>query len=420
MSRDPQPGISAPRPRPFTSSLSVLSALALTLTLTLTLSACGGASPSATQVKRSPKERFVEAGARASSGDAAGALELYARVYADDPKLPQALYNIALLHERAGEPAKALEAFRRAAEAGVDDAWVALGLMRLEEGSRDEAKGHLLRALELNPLNRYALFHVQRIKESSLSLEEAQARVQDALAQGDLAEQVVAHAALGNAYSSSKDPQERERARSSYELAIKAARSLSAPPPFDVSRATAEALFKVASDELNALREMPFMRFEPPEDPKEHLNKVQEAVGLLTKEIEKVKQGFEEALAMNVETWGLAALSQMGELYTFAFNTLAQTPPPAIFDAETRDFFRTSMTEKAEPLRLKAVESYKTCLDKARELDWFDEWAELSARRLVEPAPTSPPRGEERAATPASPPSKIIIRRGLILALPEA
>lgn len=235
---------------------------------------------------------------------------------------------------------------------------------------------------------------------------------------------MMAYTALGNAYVTlPKKYQDHKKARAAYESAIKVYQTI--PPaklkdlPVEARSAAAEALFKVANYDFDVVRELPFTKFAPLKDPQKHINKITENLQMLVKEIDKVKQSFEAVLNMNVESWGLAALSQTGQMYYFAFTTLEQTTPPSIFDDETKEMFRNSMIEKAEPLRLKAVEAYKVCLDKARELQWFNEWSELAEQQLAKIDPSAFHYSMEERAKPVHF-HNAPIRRELILALPEA
>ena len=36
---------------------------------------------------------------------------------------------------------------------------------------------------------------------------------------------------------------------------------------------------------------------------------------------------------------------------------------------------------QADPLRRKAIEAYKTCLDKSLKVQWFNEWTDLAKRQ---------------------------------------
>ena len=53
------------------------------------------------------------------------------------------------------------------------------------------------------------------------------------------------------------------------------------------------------------------------------------------------------------------------------------------FDYETKEFFRSTMIQQANPLRLKAIGAYKSCLDKSRELQWFNKWTDLAEQQIA-------------------------------------
>lgn len=186
--------------------LRALRALSLSFALTPALLACGGGggnpadptpqtkpqaqgrvkadpdNPNAKpQISKAAKELFVEAGQLASSGNTARALELYERAYAEDQNITQALYNIALLHDLAGDQAKAVEAYRRAVDAGLGDGWVGIGLMQLASGNEGEAESSFRRALELEPLNGRAHLNLARIAKDQGSFKEAMESVRNAL-----------------------------------------------------------------------------------------------------------------------------------------------------------------------------------------------------------------------------------------------
>ena len=235
---------------------------------------------------------------------------------------------------------------------------------------------------------------------------------------------MMAYTALGNAYVTlPKKYQDHKKARAAYESAIKVYQSIPSAQlkelPVEARSAAAEALFKVANYDFDLVRELPFTKFAPMRDSQKHINKISENLVSLLKDIERVKQSFEAVLAMNVVSWGLAALSQTGQMYYFAFTTLEQTTPPSIFDDETKEFFRNSMIEKADPLRVKAVEAYKVCLDKARELQWFNEWSDLAEQQLAKIDPAAFHYSVEERAKPVHF-HTAAIRRELILTLPEA
>ena len=141
-------------------------------------------------------------------------------------------------------------------------------------------------------------------------------------------------------------------------------------------------------------------------------------LGKLDKKMNTVKLSFEAVLDLNVETWGLAALSQIGEMYNFFFTTIEKTPPPRFFDYEQQEIIKSRMIEQAAPLRLKAIESYKQCLKKSLKLQWFNKWTDLAERQVAKIAPEEFRYNiEERGAPVYLHTPKV--QRGLILELPE-
>ena len=233
---------------------------------------------------------------------------------------------------------------------------------------------------------------------------------------------IKAYTALGNAHvSQPRKYRSHKRARQAYSDAVKTYQSIPKSKvqdlPLEARSAAAEALFKLTNYEFEEVRELPFTKFKPLRNPQKHIEKISVNLKKLISEMNRIKGRYEEVLAMNVEAWALASLAQIGEMYYFAFTTLEKTTPPSIFDEETKDFFRQSMIEKADPLRLKAVEAYKICLDKAREVQWFNEWTDLAEQQVAKINPEAFRYSIEERATPTYF-HKTPLQRPLITELP--
>lgn len=199
---------------------------------------------------------------------------------------------------------------------------------------------------------------------------------------------IKAYTALGNAIMSQpKRYRNRKQALSAYQSAVNTYDSIPKSQvkdlPLESRSAAAEALFKLVNNDFKQVRGMPFTKFPPLRDAQKHVKKIQTNIVALLKEMERIKKRYEMVIGMNVEEWSLAALTQIGEMFNFGFTTLEQTTPPKIFDIDTADFFRQSMEEKAEPFRQKAIQAYKVCLEKAREVQWFNEWTDLSEQQIA-------------------------------------
>ena len=146
----------------------------------------GGEAPSAPKkptIKRNAKELFLEAGRVASEGPSSypRAIEMYERAYSEEPNLKQALYNIALLHERSGDQAQAVGAYKRATDNGAAEGWVGIGLMQLAANNMGEAELSFRKALEMEPLNGRAHLNLALIAKERGDHKEAMGSIRNAL-----------------------------------------------------------------------------------------------------------------------------------------------------------------------------------------------------------------------------------------------
>ena len=159
--------------------------------------------------------------------------------------------------------------------------------------------------------------------------------------------------------------------------------------PAEARSATAESLFKLANYEFEDVRKIKFTKVRRTKDVKKHVSMVGKNLNKLNKKMTQIKKNYEEVLSLNVESWGLAALSQIGQMFYFFFTTIEKTPPPRIFDYEMQEYFRAAMIQKADPLRRKAIEAYKTCLDRSLKVQWFNEWTDSLSNRSQRSTPKS-------------------------------
>jgi tetratricopeptide (TPR) repeat protein len=194
----------------------------------------------------------------------------------------------------------------------------------------------------------------------------------------------------GNAYMKlPKRLKDKRKARKSYAQAVKAYRSIKADQrqelPLEARSAAAEAMFKITNFDFEELRnnKKKITKVRRTRNTKKHLNMVRNNIKNLATSIKKIRKNYENVVGLNVESWGLAALSQIGQMYYFFFIALEEAPPPPSFDYETKELFRSTMIQQANPLRLKAIEAYKLCLDKSRELQWFNEWSDLAEQQIA-------------------------------------
>lgn len=84
--------------------------------------------------------------------------------------------------------------------------------------------------------------------------------------------------------------------------------------------------------------------------------------------------------------WTIAAYNQLGKAYQELADTVENAEAPkrirAIPGAE--DEYLSLMAEKAEPIRAKAVDNYRTALRVARETRWFNEYSEAAEEAIAQ------------------------------------
>jgi len=141
------------------------------------------APPPKPKLKKSAKQLFLEAGRIASRGPSGydEAIEMYERVYREEPLLKQSLYNIGLLYDLRGDQSKAVEAYKFAADQGYAEGWVGIGLMQLAAKNAGEAEASFRRALDIEPLNGRAHLNLARIAKERGDQREAMQSIRNAL-----------------------------------------------------------------------------------------------------------------------------------------------------------------------------------------------------------------------------------------------
>jgi TolA-binding protein len=116
----------------------------------------------------------------------------------------------------------------------------------------------------------------------------------------------------------------------------------------------------------------------------------------MTSEIKKrggsvlaIKKVYDEVLTMGSATWSIAALTRSGQMRALLAKEIDKYPAPKLFTEDMKDEFCLNMANLSEPQRKLAVTSFRLCLDKARELRWFNKWSDLADRALAELDPAN-------------------------------
>lgn len=99
--------------------------------------------------------------------------------------------------------------------------------------------------------------------------------------------------------------------------------------------------------------------------------------------IGEAKDIFVEVIKLNQPHWVIAGLSRVGLAYQELAQAIEQAPPPPGLNQEQQDIYREDLAAKADTIKAEAVTAYKECLDTAKQLQWFNQYAEQAEQNLA-------------------------------------
>ncbi|MGM0574157.1 MAG: tetratricopeptide repeat protein [Myxococcota bacterium] len=113
---------------------------------------------------------------------------------------------------------------------------------------------------------------------------------------------------------------------------------------------------------------------------------MQKAIKRKLELLNEAKTLYEQVIAYGHPGWTIAAYAQLGSAYRDLADAVENAPIPrrirhldeAVYE------YKTIMAEKATPIRDKALASYKTALDTAREAHWFNEYSEQAEEAIAQ------------------------------------
>ena len=99
--------------------------------------------------------------------------------------------------------------------------------------------------------------------------------------------------------------------------------------------------------------------------------------------IAEAKEIFIEVIKLNQPHWVIAGLSRVGLAFQELAAAIEQAPPPPGLNQEQKDMYREDLSAKADTIKAEAITAYKECLDTAKQLQWFNEYAEQAEQSLA-------------------------------------
>jgi len=178
----------------------------------------------------------------------------------------------------------------------------------------------------------------------------------------------------------------------------------------------AEMLYKLAEPELDAYNRLTIEGFYK-KDPgvtgsalKAAVKKDDEATKASlqkkTSTLVAIEGKYKEILDTGDGQWGMAALVALGRAYENMSTTLIKSPCPFYLTADQCSLYKLTLEDKAYPQSEKAVEVYRLALERAYELNLYNENTAFSTRRLGELRPKEYPGLREQLPKPGRPAEK--------------
>ncbi|MDJ0761687.1 MAG: tetratricopeptide repeat protein [Myxococcota bacterium] len=116
----------------------------------------------------------------------------------------------------------------------------------------------------------------------------------------------------------------------------------------------------------------------------------------------EAETAFAGVAEMHVPEWEMAAAARAGDMYIEIMDAIYNAPLPPFIkdDQELTDIYRSSMDEKAEPMRGAAVKAFEHCLNVSTKVRWFNENSLRCEAQLNKLDPRTYPLSEEIRTTP--------------------
>jgi tetratricopeptide (TPR) repeat protein len=118
------------------------------------------------------------------------------------------------------------------------------------------------------------------------------------------------------------------------------------------------------------------------------------------KALAELEKKYKEILDTGAGDWGMAGLVQLGQAYENMAQKLTTSPCPYYLTAEQCDFYSMGLEDAAFPQSQKAVDVYSLALEKAYELNLYNENTAIATRKLGDIRPDEFPGLHEELPKP--------------------
>jgi cellulose synthase operon protein C len=144
----------------------------------------------------------------------------------------------------------------------------------------------------------------------------------------------------------------------------------------------AEMMYKLAQPQLESYLAMEIKGAGPGATAKAEDKALTDSLSKKTRGLVEVDKTFTEIVALGAGEWGLAALVSLGKAYEDMATELRTSAPPAHLTPEQVEIYRMQLEDRAYVPDEKAVNAYKTALQKSFELTLYNENTAYATRQL--------------------------------------
>ena len=120
-----------------------------------------------------------------------------------------------------------------------------------------------------------------------------------------------------------------------------------------------------------------------------------------SKALQKASAMYLDVFGMKQAQWTIASSARIGQLYADFVGQLYTAEIPKDLKVQDewgnrpQEIFCDALVDKAEPIELKAVEGFDTCLKAATDYSWYNEWSRLCEKELNQMKPSEYPLSSE-------------------------
>lgn len=92
---------------------------------------------------------------------------------------------------------------------------------------------------------------------------------------------------------------------------------------------------------------------------------------------------FVKVIELQQPHWVIAGLNRVGLAYEELARTIEESPAPKGLNEDQKTLYRDDLAVKAAGIKEKAIAAYNECLATARQLEWFNDYADQAAASLA-------------------------------------